>query len=97
MRRHFLWITAFVVFLASSSMNGIAGTSCKDHYYQTECSADPSCKWEVGKNNKPTCKKKDVTTGCASHKSEFYCEANHCKWDILSKGSKCTESTGEQH
>ena len=95
MRHHFLWITAFVVFLASFSMNGIARTSCKDHYYETECTADPSCNWESGKKSK--CEKKEATTGCASHKSEFYCEANHCTWDTLSTGNKCTESTREHH
>jgi hypothetical protein len=94
MRRHFLWIITFM-FLASFN-NGIAGTSCKDYYYATECKADSACTWESGKKNKSTCKKKEAATGCASHKSEFYCEANHCKWDSLSKGNKCTEST-EQH
>jgi hypothetical protein len=96
MRSHFLWIIAFAVFLASFSMNGIALASCKDHYYETECKADSACTWESGKKDKPTCKSKEATSGCASHKSEFYCEANRCKWDILSKGGKCTESTEQR-
>jgi hypothetical protein len=45
MRYSLLSITGFVVFVASSSMSIAAGTSCKSHYYQTECQEDAACNW----------------------------------------------------
>jgi hypothetical protein len=80
--RQFLSITTFVLFLAGSSIS-IAGTSCGDHYYETECRDDPSCTWDTGsgKNPKPKCKKKESFVGCDSHKSEIYCAPNGCLRD----------------
>jgi hypothetical protein len=66
---------------------------CSDHNYKTECDDDSKCKWD---SKKSKCGTKNVSTGCKSHKSEFYCEANHCQWDIMRKGNKCTERKGEQ-
>ena len=89
--KYLLALPALLTLVAISSPS-FAG--CSEHHFKSECDPDSSCGWD---SKKSKCKTKDVPTGCASHKSQFYCEANHCKWDILSKGSKCTESTGEQH
>jgi hypothetical protein len=83
-------LAALLTLLATPSPS-FAG--CSEHNYRTECKDDSSCEWD---SKKDKCRNKEATTGCASHKSEFYCEANHCKWDILRKGNKCTESTSEQ-
>ena len=85
--KHLFSIVAFVVFLASSNVNVNAGTSCREHYYQTECEADDACKWESSKN-KAICKTKQASTGCPSH-SEFYCEANGCQWNPTKR--KCED------
>jgi hypothetical protein len=66
---------------------------CSEQNYKTECEDDSKCKWE---SKKSKCRTKEASTGCSSHESEFYCEANHCQWDIMRKGNKCIERTGEQ-
>jgi hypothetical protein len=83
-------LATFLTFVAISSPS-FAG--CSEHYYKTDCADDSSCKWD---SKKSKCTNKDVSRGCASHKSEFYCEAHHCQWDIMRKGNKCTEPKGEQ-
>ena len=61
---------------------------CSEHDYETECEDDSKCNWD---SKKSKCRNKEASTGCSSHKSEFYCEANHCQWDVLRKGNKCFE------
>src|SRR5262245_60813293 len=87
--RQFLSITAFVVFLASS-VSSIAEAGCKEHEYESECAEDPSCTWGKGtsKGAQLHCSVKKTYIGCGSH-SEFYCEANGCRWDAEER--KCTD------
>src|SRR5262249_43549456 len=77
MRYSLLSMTGFVVFVASSSMSIAAGTSCKSHYYQTECQEGAACNWNTKRNQCPANK---TYVGCGSH-SELYCEPNGCHWD----------------
>jgi hypothetical protein len=88
------YLLALVALFTSVAISSPSFAGCSDHNYKTECDDDSSCKWD---SKKSKCKTKDVTTGCASHKSQYYCEANHCQWDIMRKGNKCIESTGKQH
>jgi hypothetical protein len=90
MRYSLLSITGFVVFVASSSMSIAAGTSCKSHYYQTECQEDAACNWNTKRSQ---CQANKIYVGCGSN-SEFYCEPNGCHWD--SQTRRCTESPGTQ-
>jgi hypothetical protein len=85
--QYLLSITAFVIFLTSSSVS-IADTSCHAREYETVCKEDSSCEWD-GKTSK--CKTKAATTGCSSH-SEFYCEANGCQWNRMAR--KCETKGG---
>jgi hypothetical protein len=87
--QYLLSITAFVIFLTSSSLS-IAAVSCREQQYETLCKKDSSCEWD---DKKSKCKTKQAHTGCTSH-SEFYCQANGCQWDL--KGRKCeTKGTGK--
>jgi hypothetical protein len=86
-------LVAFVVFLASSSISSNAEAACKDHVYESECAEDPSCTWGKGtsKGAQLHCSVKKTYIGCGSH-SEFYCEANGCRWDAEER--KCTDKGG---
>jgi hypothetical protein len=85
--QYLLSITAFVIFLTSSSVS-IADTSCHERDNETVCKEDSSCEWD-GKTNK--CKTKAATPGCSSH-TEFYCEANGCQWNRMAR--KCETKGG---
>jgi hypothetical protein len=80
-------IIAFVMCLVTSSIS-IADESCKAHEYETVCKEDSSCEWD---DKKSKCKNKKVYTGCSSH-SEFYCEANGCRWNSMKRSC---ETKGE--
>ena len=90
MRYSLLSMTGFVVFVASSSMSIAAGTSCKSHYYQTECQEDAACNWNTKRSQ---CRANKTYVGCGSH-TELYCEPNGCHWD--SQTRSCTERPGTQ-
>jgi hypothetical protein len=85
-----LFALAALLTLVVTSSPSFAG--CSEHNYQQECKDDPSCNWD---SKKSKCRTNEVIKGCSSHKSEFYCEANRCQWDIMRKGNKCAERKGE--
>jgi hypothetical protein len=87
------YLSALATLLTFDVITSPSFAGCSDHLYETVCEDDSSCKWD---SKKSKCGNKEASTGCKSHKSEFYCEANHCQWDILRKGNKCFERKREQ-